>query len=160
MAGYWWECDTCDYGHNRINNFKEVCNHISIYYFLWDDIYVNGWNQDKLVHLCRNCNNGRLHITYNFPKKDEDIYRVLHIVGLDPWQGTWLPMMWETNEIKDIYKISYFDFKYLSKGRGGTWGLNKAAIFSQQQLVQVFGLYSDKVFQDKENKTLFPYKLI
>jgi hypothetical protein len=76
---------------------------------------------------------------YEFPRADKPTIMVVHIVGL-PKPNGYLPMMWETYFLSDP-DCMLFDFKYVS-GRQ-IWGLNKAGVFSQQDLRDIFALYCE-----------------
>jgi hypothetical protein len=143
MKGYWWQCESC--GAN--SDFGEACDCKGIAHFIWDVLLPSSWDQSKLLLKCKKCNKQSLRITYKFPRKDEVVLKVIHIVGLDPNNG-YIPMIWETYPEGDENE-RWFDFKYIN-GRN-IYGLNKPAVFSRDDLKQLFTLY-----REKTNLTEFP----
>lgn len=135
MPGYWWECEACD---NRLD-FPDVTGTSSIASFVWDKLLAADWDQSLLAPPCKKCGHGTLRITYEFPREDKVILRVIHIVGLK--YDDYVPMMWETHP-KDSPADQCFDFKY-QRGRN-PWGLNKAAVLSRQDLHALFERYRQK----------------
>jgi hypothetical protein len=138
MAAYWWACEKCD----AIENFIDVCGYKGIAHYIWDILLASSWDQDKLLLACKACGQRSLRIAYDFPGGDKISLRVVHIVGLGPIKGEYVPMMWETYPISEINE-RWFDFKYV-KGRS-VWGLNKPAVFSPDKLSEIFALYQNKV---------------
>jgi hypothetical protein len=138
MPSYWWQCAQC----NATRRFDVECG-VGIVRFLWDQLLPANWDQSLLVRPCSICSNGALRITYEFPREDRKTLRVLHIFGLGPLgpKKDYLPMMWETSPAPDL-KERWFDFKYMS-GRSN-WGLNKAAVFSKEDLLELFRRYREK----------------
>jgi hypothetical protein len=80
-------------------------------------------------------------MAYNFPRTIEPlILRLVHLVGVRV-DDTYLPMMWEaypTNSPDD----RWFDFKYINGY--AIFGLNRPAVFSREDLRQLFVLYRAK----------------
>jgi len=132
MPGYWWQCDTC----GQRTTFKEVVRTTSIGPFLWDIMPESNWDQALLTHRCVACEDGRLRITYDFPRGKPETISVVHIVGLDRGSG-YLPMLWETFRHSSPQTF-WYDFKYLT-GRN-PFGLSKPAVLERQQLRQLFEL--------------------
>jgi hypothetical protein len=137
MPGYWWECGEC---HERVSDFKAVCGHKGVPHFIQDSLIQNNWDQNLLVKPCPRCGKNAFHITYEFPKKDKQTLQVLCIVGLVKEKTDYLPMMWESVFFGNGNE-SRFDFKYII-GRKG-FGLNKPAVFSREDLRNLFRLYSN-----------------
>jgi hypothetical protein len=107
--------------------------------FVWDRLLAADWDQLLLTLPCGGCSGGTLRITYEFPREDKLVLRVLHIVGLQ--YDDYVPMMWETyptNSPSD----RCIDFKY-QRGRN-PWGLNKAGLLSRQDLHELFARYREK----------------
>ena len=143
-GGYWWECESCR--SPRRVEFPDACGARGIAHYIQDSLRLN-WDQSLLLRDCPDCRSHSLRITYEFPRKDRSIFRVFGVVGLDrDKNGEYVPMMWETRELDpatlQYYPDSIFDFKYIC-GRK-TFGLNKAAVFTQAQLRDLFTLYSQK----------------
>lgn len=137
MAGYWWQCENCV----TESTFQEACDSRGIAHFIWDVLIPSSWDQTKLVKNCKNCGKQSLKITYQFPKKKEKVvFRVIHIVGINPFED-YIPMMWETYQV-GYEKDSIFDFKYVV-GRS-IYGLNKPAVFSRDDLKKLFALFCEK----------------
>lgn len=135
-TGYWWQCTAC----NATRKFMQVVNCSGIVDFLWDQLRVSGWDQSLLKRECPSCCANALRITYEFPRKVEpELIRVLHIVGVGA--GDYMPLMWETSPNADLVE-RWFDFKYVN-GRSH-YGLNKAAVFGEQDLAELFRLYRTK----------------
>jgi hypothetical protein len=107
--------------------------------FVWDKLLPADWDQSLLTSPCPRCGQGVRRITYNFPREDKVTLRVVHIVGLA--SNDYVPMMWETYPTHST-SDRWFDFKYQS-GRN-PWGLNKAAVFSREDLHKLFTLYREK----------------
>jgi hypothetical protein len=80
-----------------------------------------------------------MRITYEFPRKRKSIATVYHIVGAD--EGDSMPRMWETT-LDGENGNPLFDFKYILKSR--LFGLNRPAVFSQDDLRELFTLYCTK----------------
>jgi hypothetical protein len=142
MPSYWWQCVRCE---APPRTFAEECNCRGIVQFLWDILLVSKWDQSLLVRRCASCGSQSLRITYDFPRTrtEKEIIRVLHILGLPPWEPgkTILRMMWETSPCLDM-STRWFDFKYVS--RRSIWGLNKAAVFGRDDLQELVRLYREK----------------
>jgi len=137
MPGYWWECETCG---GKVD-FAEVAGAPSMASFVWDRLLATEWDQSLLSPPCKKCANGVLRITYEFPRRDKLILRVIHIVGLHCDDDDYVPMMWETYP-KDSPTQRRFDFKY-QRARN-PWGLNKAALLSREDLHALFEVYREK----------------
>lgn len=135
MPGYWWECETC----GEKSDFPTTVGASSISSFVWDKLLAADWDQSLLVSPCPRCSHGSRRITYEFPREDKVTLRVVHIVGLQ--SDDYVPMMWETYPT-DSPSDRWFDFKY-QRGRN-PWGLNKAAVFSRQELHELFTRYRQK----------------
>lgn len=129
---YWWECESC---HNTFE-FSEITKSKGIAHFIWYELLPENWNKDKLVSFCKSCKIFSIRITYLFPRKDEIKIQLLSIVGLK--YTNFLPMMWETKEAYN--NVLQFDFKYLV-GRS-VWGLNKPAVFTQEDLKTIFNRFA------------------
>lgn len=132
MPGYWWECEFCC----NQSDFQTAVNCSSMASFVWDRLRPEHWNQDLLVARCPRCNCVASRITYEFPRRDGVTLRVVHIVGLQ--FDDYVPMMWETYPTESP-NDRWFDFKY-QIGRN-PWGLNKAAVFSRQELHELLAIY-------------------
>ena len=135
MPGYWWQCKKC--GEKR--EFREAANRRSVPDFLWEDLVPAEWDQALLTLPCPTSCGSRMHLTYKFPrsKGTTDTVMVVHIVGLQ--KGGYLPMMWEAFFLSEPAS-SFFDFKYV-RGKS-MYGLNRPAILTQQDLREMFELYS------------------
>jgi hypothetical protein len=143
-TGYWWQCVQGDCTYWR---------RMRIGPFLWNTLALGNptWNQCLLHQECPKCKSKSLRITYRFPSTDPLTVHVLHIVGIGPLGGHYLPMMWETyywktgedNNLND----PWFDFKYMRKNkkRLSIWGLNRPAVLQECQLVELFNLYRERV---------------
>lgn len=68
---------------------------------------------------------------------DRELIRVYHIVGLGTPEDDYIPMMWESSPAP--FSERWFDFKYV-RGRR-IWGLNRPAVFTRENLREVFALY-------------------
>jgi hypothetical protein len=132
MPGYWWECEAC----GGTVDFPEATGTSS---FVWDRLLASEWDQSLLTPPCKKCANGVLRITYEFPRGDKVVLRVIHIVGLH--HDDYVPMMWKTYP-KDSPADRRFDFKY--QRVRSPWGLNKAALLSRQDLHALFERYREK----------------
>jgi hypothetical protein len=100
------------------------------------------WDQSLLTSPCSKCHSGILRITYEFPRGDSVVLRVIHVVGLrDEDEDDYIAMMWETQP-KDYPGERWFDFKY--QIRRSAYGLNRPAVFSREGLRDLFGLYRQK----------------
>ncbi|MDF0643288.1 MAG: hypothetical protein P0111_04615 [Nitrospira sp.] len=135
MAGYWWECEGCA---ERFE-FPEVTGAASMGSFVSDKLMPSDWDQSLLAPICGKCRRATLRVTYEFPREDKLILRVIHIVWLQ--YDDYVPIMWETH-LKDSPTERCFDFKY-QRGRN-PWGLNKAAVLSRQDLHTLFERYRQK----------------
>ena len=135
-GGYWWECEKC----SKEFDFQSACGSEGIAHFIQDYLKID-WDQNLLIQNCPDCKTHSLRIAYEFPKKDKQSFRVYHIVGIDWNNGAYVPMMWSTRESSYDGDMIY-DFKYIC-GRK-TFGLNRAAVFSQQDLKRIFQLYCEK----------------
>jgi len=133
-GGWWWECEKC----SKTFDFQHVCDSENIASFIQDKLRKN-WNQDLLIQKCPKCRSRTLRIAYEFPREKREHFRVYHIVGIV--DGEFIPMMFETKG-RPKYKDSLFDFKYIV-GRS-PFGLNKAAVFSKEDLKELFKLYCKK----------------
>lgn len=136
MPAYRWQCESC----GALSDFREACNCRGIAHYIWDVLIPSSWDQSKMLLTCSKCNKQSMRITYEFPRRDKVLLQVIHIVGLGPIDGIYIPMMWETKPSED--DVNWFDFKYIN--RRNAWGLNKAAVFSRENLKQLFNLYREK----------------
>jgi hypothetical protein len=137
MPGYFWQCESC----KSELDFLEASGSKGIAHFVWDVLIPSSWDQGKLLMECKKCHKKSLRITYEFPRKKKVILRVIHIVGLGPYDNEYVPMMWETYMVGNEGE-RLFDFKYLN--RRNVWGLNKAAVFTKEGLREIFDLYRQK----------------
>lgn len=137
MSAYWWQCESC----GAVSDFKEVTNCKGVVHYIWDELISSNWDQGKLLLECKKCNEHSMRITYEFPRKEKVILQVIHIVGLGPIKGNYIPMMWETKPSED--NVNWFDFKYVDHHRTPL-GLTKPAVFSRENLQQLFNLYREK----------------
>jgi len=135
--GYWWECEKCG---KQVDDFMIACGSPGIAYYIQDKLKQD-WDQSLLVRDCPACHNHSLRIAYEFPKREKQFFRVYHVVGIDFNNGVYVPMMWVTKELPYDGEMIY-DFKYIC-GRK-TFGLNRAAVFSQDDLRRIFALYCQK----------------
>jgi len=137
MAGYWWECESC----GTRWEFVAACGSKGITHFIWDILLPSNWDQAQLLGVCKSCGKVSLRITYEFPRKNKEVLRVVHMVGLGPLYGSYIPMMWETYPIS-VEHERWFDFKYIDGRR--TLGLNRPAVLRREHLKQLFNLYQEK----------------
>lgn len=135
MPGYWWECEAC----GEKSDFLTTVGVPSMSSFVWDKLLRSDWDQSLLVVSCPRCSRASRRITYEFPRKDKVTLRVVHIVGRQ--FDDYVSMMWETYPT-DSPADRCFDFKY--QRVRNPWGLNKAAVFSRQDLHELFALYRAK----------------
>jgi len=146
MPGYWWKCDGC----NRRCEFNDPdlpadLRFGSVAPFIRDVLVPKNWNPVHLLRHCPGCGQQALRIAYEFPRENAEQLRVIGIVDLT-WDERrdaqadqeYLPMMWETYFLGNRNR-SYFDFKYIRGKR--VWGLNKPAVFSQNDLRRLFEKY-------------------
>ena len=131
MNSYWWECESCGYR----SNFKEAVGSESIAHYIWDELIPSSWDPKKLILTCKKCNKGKMRITYEFPRKNKEVFQVVHIVGLV--KGKYVPMMWESKPLGE--DVSCFDFKYIIDRN--PYGLNKPAVFTREELKELLDLY-------------------
>jgi hypothetical protein len=137
MGSYWWECSNCGTQYD----FQTICQSRGITHYIWDVLIPSGWDQDHLVKNCTKCDKNILRITYIFPRAEKTHLQVKHIVGLGPFDDVYVPMMWET--IPDGNNDeTWIDFKYIN-GRN-IWGLNKPAVFSKEDMRNLFQLYRER----------------
>jgi len=137
MTGYWWQCEKC----KAKFEFDQIGGANSIAGFIRDVLLPSDWDQSLLLQRCPTCGENSARITYDFPrKKNPLVFRVVNIVGLD-FPGTYLPMMWGSYEVTDPATVKY-DFKYI-EGRNPQ-GLTKPAIFTKDDLAELFALYCKK----------------
>jgi hypothetical protein len=137
--GYWWECENEKCG--ATSEFQEICETKSIYGFIWDVLLPSDWDQTLLLRKCPQCNETSARIAYKFPRLEELLFRVVHIVGFLDAKDNYLPMMWAAYCVGDRNTLNY-DFKYLIKG--SLRGLSSPAIFAQGDLRNLFALYCNK----------------
>ncbi len=137
MKGYWWECDNC----KGTFDFNESCGSAGIAHYIWDILVDSGWDQANLLLDCPSCNSRSLRITYEFPRANKVSLRVIHIVGLASKDDPYLPMMWETH-VEHYGGEKCFDFKYVNNRK--PFGLNRPAVFTRSELIQLFKLYCEK----------------
>lgn len=136
LGGYWWECEKCE----KQFDFNTACGSPGIAHYIQDHLKKD-WDQTLLVRDCPDCKSHSLRIAYEFPKRERQLFRVYHVVGIDWNNGAYVPMMWVTKESPYSGEMIY-DFKYIC-GRQ-TFGLNKSAVFSQNDLKRIFDLYCEK----------------
>jgi hypothetical protein len=137
MPGYWWHCESCDSDFT----FPEARASSSIVAFIWDDLVTHRWDQTLLNRICPKCSKQTVALRYEFPRRKEpESLKVVHIVGITPPDGSYLPMVWETAPLRDPEQ-RWFDFKYMN-GRSN-WGLNKAAALDKSELRRLFALYEE-----------------
>lgn len=134
--GYWWECEQC--GHAC--TFLEACGSKSLAAFVWNVLLPAHWDQRVLTKRCLACLADSMRITYEFPRTDREVLRVVSIVGVSP-RGKYLPMMWETYPVSDP-DDRWFDFKYLNGVN--PWGLNKPPVLSREDLRMLFVTYEER----------------
>ena len=135
MPSYWWECEQC----KAKREFPDVTSSNGIAHYIWDCLIPFNWDQSALVMPCKECNNGTMRITYEFPrKKERETIHVVYIVGVRLNNEIYGAMMWETYPESDPTG-RWFDFKYIN-GRH-LYGLNKPAVFSRPYLSELFKLY-------------------
>jgi hypothetical protein len=60
------------------------------------------------------------------------------MVGLGPFDNVYVPTMWETYDVS-APEYRMFDFKYVNNRN--IWGLNKPAVFTREELRELFALY-------------------
>lgn len=137
MPAYWWECEECSTKYE----FGQVCPSRGMPHYIRDFLVPSNWDQDHLLINCPDCGNNTLHIAYEFPRKEKESIRVIHIVGLGTPGDEYIPMMWETSPAPHDGN-NWFDFKYIN-GRN-VFGLNKPAVFHRSDLRMLFNLYSEK----------------
>ena len=141
MPSYWWKCEN-EKCQNEVIDFKNACGHKNLAEFIFDKLLVDEWDQNLLKLICGKCGQSSLRITYEFPRKEKERIQVVHIVGLGPFgEGKYLPMLWETYPESDR-NIRWFDFKYLNGPN--IFGLNRPAVFTREQLKDVFQEYKSK----------------
>ena len=134
MPAYWWQCES----RNIELSFTQAVDAPGLPHYIRSTLIPSGWAQAALVQPCPSCKVGRIHITYEFPRSNREIIRVLHIVGLGTQNDDYIPMMWETH-FAPFEDEPRFDFKYI-RGRS-VWGLNKPAVVSKSGLHELFALY-------------------
>lgn len=139
MLGYWWECEGC----GKQSNFAQVTDSRTLVAYIRDRLVPSKWDQTVLYLKCPQCHVGNMRITYEFPRCDKEVVRVVHIVGLII-NGEYLPMMWESYPVASPDQ-RWFHFNYVN-GRN-RWGLNRAAVFSGEDLQKLFALYREKTGQ-------------
>jgi hypothetical protein len=138
MAGYWWQCGAC----GEKADFPTVCNSKSICAFIRDVLLAADFDQEPLLRECQSCQRRALRITFEFPRVDREVVRVLHVVGLPQQQETpYLPMIWETCPVSDP-EARWFHFNYMNQRN--PWGLNKAAVFESHDLQAIFDFFTQK----------------
>ncbi len=137
MPSYWWKCEIC----KSTFEFSQVTNSSGIHHFIWDVLVEEDWDQSALLKKCPDCMSLDLRVTYEFPRKDRVELRIKHMIGLTPQDGIYIPMMWETIPDQDDIN-TWFDFKYVN-GRT-IYGLNKPAVFTQNNLKEIFRKFLDK----------------
>lgn len=142
MAAYWWQCEKC----SSVFNFDEVSDSRGITHFIWDVLVPSSWNQANLVKKCKKCGKSSLRMAYEFPRADKVTLLVFHMVGLGPFDDVYIPMMWETKPLGSD-EANWFDFKYIN-GRN-LYGLNKPAVFTRDNLEELFSLYKKKTGHSK-----------
>jgi hypothetical protein len=136
MEGYWWKCEECDH--------EVRCESLlgcGIPTYVHDQIIEREWDQSALRQKCPTCKQFSLLITYEFPRKDREIVSVLNIVGPEDNNGDYVPMMWVTRPESSKREV-WFQFNYM-RGRN-PFGLNKAAVFSEDGLRSLARIYEQK----------------
>lgn len=133
MSAYWWECEKC----GKKYDFNTACKSPGIAHYIRDALVLSKWDQALLLIECPNCHQKSLRIFYEFPRKEKELLKVIHIVGLGEQKNSYIPMMWETSPFP--FNDIWFDFKYINNRN--IWGLNKPAIFCQNDLRELFELY-------------------
>jgi hypothetical protein len=142
MAAYWWECEGC----GKSVDFPNATGAGGITRFIRDILLPSDWDQSLLLRQCTACDKPLLRMTYEFPRGKETVsLHTVHIVGLD--KDEYLPMMWETCPMDSpqerwLSEERWFDFKYINKS--SIFGLNKPAVFLQDELRRLFDLYRTK----------------
>lgn len=137
MSSYWWKCQSC----GETAEFPEVTQSKGIAHYIWDVLVPSQWNQSHLVLPCPKCNSQSLRIAYEFPRKNRVELVLIHAVGLDPVDGVYIPMMWETAPDSSTDEEHWIDFKYIN-GRS-IFGLNKAAVFTRADIHVLFAKYKE-----------------
>jgi hypothetical protein len=140
MEGYWWACDKKECRSLQAQlPFRDTVG-VGIVGFLWDEL-SGTWDQNLLAKNCGACGGRSLRITYDFPRAEPERVRVTHIVGLRREKDPFMQMIWEG--VPDNYPDQgWFDFKYMY-GRNNL-GLKRPAIFTREQLRELFTLYREK----------------
>jgi len=137
MPAYWWECENCPSQFG----FLKVCDSKGMSHYIRDVLLPNNWDQERLFIECPACNKRTLRIAYEFPRANKETIRVIHIVGIGSTKDDYIPMMWETLR-KPYDGNTWFDFKYINNR--SIYGLNKPAVFEQEDLKKLFQLYCEK----------------
>lgn len=137
MKGYWWECESC----GKSYEFSQACSYNAIAHYIRDTLISSSWDQSHLLIRCNKCGKQALRITYEFPRAQKEILRVVHIVGLGSATDDFIPMMWESYPLSNI-DDRWFDFKYI-RGRS-PFGLTRPVVLSISELRQIFKLYCIK----------------
>lgn len=107
MPGYWWECENCG---QHGGEFREATGCSSIAAFIRAKLLPSDWDQSLLLRECKQCGQHSCRITYDFPRKERLVFRLVHAVGLE--LDDYLPVMWEFYEVGEPHTLK-FDFKYL-----------------------------------------------
>ena len=105
MPSYWWQCDN---NEEHKKTFKQATGIESTPHFIRDILIPSGWDQEKLIKKCDQCN-GKLYITYEFPRAKPETIRVIKIIGIGKVEDEYIPMMWETR-FKPYNEKSVYDF--------------------------------------------------
>jgi hypothetical protein len=146
MKGYWWQCE-----NERCNNYRQRLEFQDV--FKTEDVPVNNmcqfirkrlfpsdWDQDLLARPCAQCHENSVRIAYEYEREqDPERLTLIHLVGIG--DAKWLGMMWESIA-QGSESEPWFSFSYLY---GSSFGLNKAAALSRNDLKNLFALYAKKL---------------
>lgn len=131
--GWWWQCTLNPQHGADFYNIPHGDQGLVRFFFR---LAESDWNESWLRASCPECS-AEMRITYDFPREKRIRLTVTRVVGLTRVPD-YLPMMWETSGEGGE---PWYDFKYVTPGRGGNWGLNKPAVLSAQDLREMFELY-------------------
>lgn len=139
MPGYWWQCDKD--GQHRLDEFSDARG-VPLVMFMYL-LACSDWDQTQLTPSCRECASGSMRITYEFPGRDEPSQLAVHrIIGLSAYRPDYLPMMWETVDVRN--NEHWCDCKYVGWSLSGglrAKGLARPAVFKRRDLRALFELY-------------------
>lgn len=136
LTGYWWRCGDCQQDFR----FRDVTNSTGAPSFIWDELRTADWDQSLLTRDCPQCGTNSLKMTYEFPRARKETLTVRRIVGLDPNEDGYMPMLWETIPETEPDK-RWLDFKYQTK-RNAT-GLNRPPVFSKASFARLISRYQE-----------------